>query len=95
MRLPLEIGWPGGSSLAARPRHNVNEVAPCVRCSNESCSVVVILPSVPDSDKRTDHERHYLEIDCPACCYTSSISFGEVFFRRVTDDDLLVGYISA
>lgn len=72
----------------------MNEVAACVRCTNEACSVVVILPAIPDGDRRLDKQNESMEIDCPACRRPLAISFKEIFLYEVTDDDLLAGYIA-
>jgi hypothetical protein len=71
----------------------VSEVAACARCTNEACSALVILPAVPDDDRRFDEQKHSMEIDCPVCHQPFSISFREIFLYEVTDDDLLGGYV--
>lgn len=71
----------------------MKEVAACVRCTNEACSVLVILPAIPDGDRRLDEQKGSMGIDCPACRQPLSISFKEIFLYEVTDDDLLAGYI--
>jgi hypothetical protein len=72
---------------------SVSEVAACVRCTNEACSALVILPAIPDSDRRLDEQKGSMKIDCPACDQPFSISFKEIFLYEVTDADLLAGYV--
>jgi hypothetical protein len=71
----------------------VGEVAACVRCTNEGCPALVILPSIPDEGRRFDERKLSMEIDCPVCHQPFSISFKEIFLYEVTDDDLLAGYV--
>lgn len=64
-----------------------------MRCTNEDCPALVILPAIPDSSRRFDDEKQSMEIDCPVCHQPFSISFTEIFLYGVTDDDLLAGYV--
>lgn len=72
----------------------MREVAPCVRCTNEACAIVVILPAIPDDGRRLNEQNGSMEIDCPVCRHTVSITFKEIFLYEVTDDDLLAGYVA-
>lgn len=71
----------------------MSEVAACVRCSNEACAVVVILPAIPHEDRRLDDQKGSMEIDCPVCRQSFSISFKGIFLYEVTDRDLIAGYV--
>jgi hypothetical protein len=71
----------------------VSDIAPCVLCTNETCSAVVILPAIPDGGRRFDRRASFLEIDCPSCGQTFSMSSDKIFLYEVTDDDLLAGYV--
>jgi hypothetical protein len=71
----------------------VSEVAACVRCANEACSALVILPAIPDGGRRFDEQKHSMQIDCPVCDQPFSISYTEIFLYGVTDEDLLAGYV--
>lgn len=71
----------------------MSEVAACVRCTNEGCSALVILPAIPDGGRRFDERKGTMEIDCPVCHQPFSISYKEIFLYEVTDDDLLAGYV--
>jgi hypothetical protein len=71
----------------------VSEVAACVRCIHEVCSALVILPAIPDADRRFDEQKQFMEINRPVCDQPFSISFTEIFLYEVTDDDLLAGYV--
>ena len=71
----------------------LSEVAACVLCTNEVCSALVILPAIPDGGRRFDKQKQFMEIDCPVCSQPFSVSFTEIFLYKVTDDDLLAGYV--
>ena len=71
----------------------MSEVAACVRCTNEVCPALVILPAIPDGGRRIDEQKGSMEIDCPVCHQPFSISFKEIFLYEVTDNDLLAGYV--
>jgi hypothetical protein len=71
----------------------MSEASACVNCTNEACSVVVILAAIPDNARRLDRQKGSMEIDCPVCRQQVSISFKEIFLGEVTDDDLLAGYL--
>jgi hypothetical protein len=64
-----------------------------VRCTNEVCSALVILPAIPDGGRRFDEQKRSIEIHCPVCHQPLSISFTEIFLYEVTDDDLLAGFV--
>ena len=44
----------------------MSEAAACVRCTNEVCSALVILPAIPDAGRRFDEQKESMEIDCPS-----------------------------
>ena len=44
----------------------MSQATACARCDKKDCSVVVIIPAVPDNMKRVDHAKQRLEIVCPA-----------------------------
>ena len=71
----------------------MREVAACVRCTNEACSVVVVLAAIPDSHRRLDEQKESMEIECPGCRQPVTVPFKEIFLYEVTDDDLLAGYV--
>jgi len=54
----------------------------------------VIVPAVPDSAKRFEHQKQCLEMVCPACHRFFSIPFGSIEYREVTDEQLSLGYMS-
>lgn len=44
----------------------MSEGAACVRCTNEGCPALVILPAIPDGGRRFDEQKESMEIDCPS-----------------------------
>ena len=71
----------------------MSEVAACALCTNEACSTLVILPAIPDGGRRFSEHKRSMEIDCPVCHQPFSIWFKEIFLYKITDDDLLAGYV--
>ncbi len=67
--------------------------AACARCDKEDCSTIVIIPALPDRDKKFDHYNQKLEMICPACNRPFSAPIRSVEYRDVTDEQLSRGYI--
>ena len=72
----------------------MSQVAACAHCENLDCPTVVVLPAVPETAKRFDFQRNCLEISCPVCQKSFSVSVGEIVFRTVTENDLRTGFVA-
>jgi hypothetical protein len=70
----------------------MSQSAACARCDKEDCSTVVIIPALPDRDKKFDHRRQLFEIICPACNRSFLAPIRSVEYRDVTDEQLSRGY---
>jgi hypothetical protein len=69
------------------------QFAACAHCDKEDCWVVVILPAVPAENKKVDRGAQILELMCPACSHSFSVSFRAIEYYEVTDEQLLRGFI--
>ena len=72
----------------------MSQSAACARCDKEDCATVVIIPALPDADKKFDQERQHIEIICPACKRSFSAPIRSIKHRDVTDEQLSRGYIA-
>lgn len=54
--------------------------------------MVVIIPSLPDRDKKYNHQEQNVEMICPACSRLFSAPIRSIEYRDVTDEQLSRGY---
>lgn len=72
---------------------SVPQFAACGRCANYDCLAIVIIPAVPPERKGFDAGNQLLKLACPACDRPFSISFVNIEYREVTDEQLTKGFI--
>jgi hypothetical protein len=70
-----------------------SQSAACAHCNKEDCSAVVIIPAVRDNLKTVEHTKKRFKLVCPACHRFFSVPFGNVEYREVTDEQLILGFI--
>jgi len=71
----------------------ISQSAACIRCDEQDCLAVVIIPAVRNNLKRVEHAKQRFELTCPACHRIFSVPFRNVEYRDVTDEQLISGFI--
>jgi hypothetical protein len=71
----------------------MSQSAACARCDKQDCSSTVIIPAIPDRDKKFDTAAQSLELICPACHRLFSTPIREIKYLEVTDEQLSLGFM--
>jgi hypothetical protein len=72
----------------------ITQSAACVRCDKSDCAAVVIIPALPDTAKKFEADKRRLDVVCPACYRSFSVSVNDVAVCEVSDDDLKRGFFA-
>lgn len=65
---------------------------PCVTCDKEDCGATVILSAVASGTKHFNQAKDCLDVSCPACKRSFSISIFQLQWMEVDERELAQGF---